>query len=54
MKRFYNKTNIPVVLNTSLNIAGNPIASTTQEAITLFENSDIDVLVIGNEYYEKN
>lgn len=54
LKRFYNITNIPVVLNTSLNIAGNPIASTKQEAFTLFENSDIDVLVIGNDYYEKN
>ena len=51
---FYNKTQTPVVLNTSLNIAGRPIAGHPQDAYHLYETSDIDVLVIGNDYYEKN
>jgi carbamoyltransferase len=53
LKLLYNKTNVPVVLNTSLNIAGNPIAGDPQDAYKLYETSEIDVLVIGNQYYEK-
>jgi carbamoyltransferase len=41
-------TNIPMVLNTSLNINGQPIVETIEDAIDLFNNSDVDAIVINN------
>ncbi len=38
----------PVVLNTSFNVAGQPIVETPGEAIETFLNTDIDYLCIGN------
>ena len=37
-------TDIPVLLNTSFNLAGKPLIETPQEAIETFENTDIDIL----------
>ena len=53
LKEFYNITNCPVLLNTSLNIAGKPIAGYKQNAIDLFNDSEIDLLVIGNTITKK-
>ena len=53
LQQFYNLTNCPVVLNTSLNISGKPIAGSHEDAITEFTNTDIDVLVIGDTVYNK-
>jgi predicted NodU family carbamoyl transferase len=44
---------MPILLNTSLNVNKNPIASTEQDAIGVFDNSDIDVLCLGNRLYFK-
>jgi len=45
----------PVVLNTSFNVAGQPIVETPEEAIETFLNTDIDYLCIGNHWiYRKN
>ena len=41
-------TNIPMVLNTSLNVNGQPIVETINEAIDLFNDSDVDAIVINN------
>jgi len=41
-------TGIPMVLNTSLNINGQPIVETIEEALELFEQSDIDGIVIND------
>jgi len=41
-------TGIPMVLNTSLNINGQPIVETIKEALELFEQSDIDGIVIND------
>jgi carbamoyltransferase len=41
-------TGVPIVLNTSLNVNGQPIVETPQEALDLFHNSDIDAIVINN------
>jgi carbamoyltransferase len=43
----------PVLLNTSLNSAGKPIAGNTDDAMNLFKNSDLDILVIGNQIFKK-
>jgi carbamoyltransferase len=50
---FYEKSNCPILLNTSLNLAGKPIAGSKKEAYDLFNLSEIDVLIIGNEIYQK-
>ncbi len=44
---FYQKTGVPVVLNTSLNVKGEPIVNTPEEAITFFKKTDVDYLAIG-------
>ena len=53
LKEFYKITSCPVLLNTSLNLAGKPIAGYPQDALQLFHSSEIDVMVIGNNIYIK-
>ena len=48
LDEFYKITNVPVLLNTSLNLAGKPIAGTISEAEKLFNDVDIDILCYGN------
>ena len=45
---------VPVIINTSFNIAGQPIVETPSDAIQTFINNDMDILVIGNCWIEKN
>jgi len=47
MKKFAEATGVPVLLNTSYNLRGEPIVNTPQEAINTFTASDIDQLVMG-------
>jgi carbamoyltransferase len=47
MKKFAQATGVPVLLNTSYNLRGEPIVNTPQEAINTFTASDIDQLVMG-------
>lgn len=39
---------VPVVLNTSFNVAGEPIVESPDDAIQTFLKTEIDILVIGN------
>ena len=50
---FYKKTGIPMLLNTSLNINGRPIASRSIDALELISTTELDILIIGNEIYKK-
>ena len=43
----------PVVLNTSFNVAGQPIVETPKEAISTFLATDIDYLFLGNLWISK-
>ena len=43
----------PVLLNTSFNVAGQPIVETPWEAIATFLNTDIDFLALGNYWIAK-
>lgn len=45
---FYKLTGVPVILNTSYNISGEPIVNTPQEAIADFYREGIDALALGN------
>lgn len=46
--RFRELTGVPLVLNTSLNIRGEPIARTAEDAIRCFTESGLDVLIIDD------
>ena len=45
---FEEKTGLSVLLNTSLNLGGKPIAGTIAEAIELFQTTEMDALCLGN------
>jgi carbamoyltransferase len=45
---FAELTNVPVVLNTSFNVKGQPIANTPTEAIETFLQTALDALVCGS------
>jgi carbamoyltransferase len=46
MKRFYDQTHCPVIINTSFNIRGEPIVCTPAEALHCFTSTEMDVLVL--------
>ena len=48
LQKYNEKTNCPVLLNTSFNDNGQPIVETPKDAIKTFKNIDLDYLVIGN------
>ena len=48
INEFYKVTGVPVLLNTSFNVKGQPIVNTPDQAINTFKNTNIDVLVIDN------
>jgi carbamoyltransferase len=50
---FGQATGVPVVLNTSFNLRGEPIVNTPKEAFHTFTESGMDVLVLGDYVVEK-
>jgi carbamoyltransferase len=48
VERFAEETGVPVLLNTSFNLRGEPIVNTPQNALNTFNNSGIDTLYIEN------
>ena len=53
VEAFYKLTGIPILINTSLNGPGEPIVETEEEALLLFNNSDLDILVLNGRILEK-
>ena len=51
--RFYEKTGVPAILNTSLNLHGFPIVRTVDDALYVFENSQLNLLWLENHIIEK-
>ena len=47
IQAFYDKTGLPMVLNTSFNLRGEPIVATPAQALDSFEAMGIDALVMG-------
>jgi carbamoyltransferase len=47
IERFGQATGVPVLLNTSFNLRGEPIVSSPADALNTFSKSDIDVLALG-------
>ena len=50
---FGSVTGVPVLLNTSFNVAGEPMVNSPVDAVKTFLNSGIDNLVIGNFLLDK-
>jgi carbamoyltransferase len=48
IQRFGELTSVPVILNTSLNIRGEPIVCTPQDTIRCFYDTGIDYLALGD------
>ncbi len=50
---FHKLTGIPMLLNTSLNDNGEPLVESPDDAKRLFERTEMEMLVIGNEVIRK-
>ena len=48
INEFYNLTQIPVIINTSMNVMGEPIVNTPRHAYSMILKTDMDYLVMGN------
>jgi carbamoyltransferase len=53
IERFQAKTGVPVLLNTSFNVANEPIVETPEDAIRCFLSTGIDALLIGDRLLVK-
>jgi carbamoyltransferase len=53
LNAFYQKTGVPILINTSFNTLGKPIVCTPRDAIECFWSSPFDALVIGSFLIEK-
>ncbi len=48
LQAFYKKTGVPMLLNTSFNLKGEPIVNTPEDAIHTYMRSGLDILVLEN------
>jgi carbamoyltransferase len=53
IKAFADKTGVPVVLNTSFNLKGEPMVNTPRDALRTFFSSGLDALVMQNVLVRK-
>ena len=53
IRRFKEKTNCSVLINTSFNVRGEPIVNTPKDAFNCFMGTELDKLVIGNFFLDK-
>jgi carbamoyltransferase len=48
ISEFYKITGIPVLINTSMNVMGEPIVNTLEQAYQMIVKTDMDCIVMGN------
>jgi carbamoyltransferase len=53
IQAYGGRTGVPVLLNTSFNLAGEPIVCTAQEGYSTFRRSGVDLLIVGNTRVRK-
>lgn len=53
LQRFEQKTGCPMLVNTSFNVRGEPVACTPDDAYRCFVNTEMDHLAIGNFLLER-
>jgi carbamoyltransferase len=54
IERFGQATGVPVLLNTSFNLRGEPIVTTPANAFNTFVKSEMDCLVLDNYVVDKS
>ncbi len=54
IEKFGEKTDVPVVLNTSFNLKGEPIVNSPDDAYKTFARSGMDLLIMGKFVVEKS
>ena len=54
IEKFAEATGVPLVLNTSFNLKGDPIVSTPADALDTFARSGMDVLLLENFVVRKS
>jgi carbamoyltransferase len=53
IKAFYEKTDCPLIINTSFNVRGEPIVCSPEHAYLCFQRTNMDYLVMGNYLVDK-
>lgn len=53
LEGFADATGVPALLHASLRLRGDPIAATQADALSIFERSALDALIIENRLYER-
>lgn len=54
IETYHQLTGVPIIINTSFNVRGEPIVCTPEDAIACFRKTDIDYLVIDQYVCTKN
>ena len=50
---FYKITGVPVLINTSMNVRGEPIVDTPEQAYNMIVKTDMDYIVMGDYIIKK-
>ncbi len=53
IEAFYQHTKVPLLVNTSFNVRGEPIVCTPEDAYRCFMHTDMDYLIIGQCFLDK-
>jgi len=53
INEFYKITGVPVIINTSMNVMGEPMVNTPEQAYSMIVKTDMDYIVIGNNLVSK-
>ena len=53
INEFYKITSVPVIINTSMNVMGEPIVNTPEQAHQMIVKTDMDYIVMGNNLVKK-
>ena len=53
INEFYKITQVPVIINTSMNVMGEPIVNTPEQAYQMIVKTDMDYIVMGNNLVKK-
>ena len=53
ISKFYDLTNVPILVNTSFNIRGEPIVCSVEDAYRCFLTTELDFLVCGNQILKR-
>ena len=53
INEFYKATDVPVLINTSMNVRGEPIVNTIEQAYDMIVKTDMDYIVLGNQVVKR-